>query len=73
MIGNLKFVFARNFLLLLFDYLIVKFLHLPTLIADDVIMMMLGAKLKDRCSPLEVVTGNKPRRLKLRKHAVDCR
>jgi len=45
-IGNLKFVFSRNLFLLLFDYLIVKFLHLATLIADDVVMMMLSAKFK---------------------------
>ena len=55
MVGYLKFVFTRDLLLLLFDHLVVKFLHLTAFIADDMVVVMFGTQFEYRGAALEEV------------------
>lgn len=65
MVSHLITQLFRNILLFLLDGLIDKLIHLATLYAQDMVMVMALVKLEDRMPPFEMVPFYQAGRLKL--------
>ena len=73
MVGELETQLFCNGFLPRLDLFIVKFFYSTAFHTNNVVVMIIGGKLKDRESAFEMMSYDKPCGLKLRQNTVHCR